>query len=252
MLAQTMPYRPGRFVIAAISLLAIPLIAMQLTDEVNWSATDFLAGGVLLVVPAVFYELAVRRPLGLVYRAAVFHALASLLLLTWANVAVGFVGEPGNAVNLLFFAVPVIAVGGAVAARLDPRGMAVSLLAAAAALLAAGGVAVLQGIDPPLQIMGLTVFFAALLVGPAHLFRVAAREPAAADSAPDGLQSSTGLRLQLRLSMLLTVYGAVLLVMMAVVEGGPGAIPLGAVVGGLAWHAIAHLRLRRLQRSSER
>jgi hypothetical protein len=247
-----MPYRPGRVVLTAISLLAIPLFAMQLTDQVNWSPTDFLAAGVLLVVPAVLYELAARRALGLVYRAAVFHALASLLLLTWANVAVGFVGEPGNAVNLLFFAVPVIAVGGAVAAKMQPRGMAVSLLVAAAALLAAGGVAVLQADDPPLQVMGLTVFFAALLVGPAHLFRAASREAAAADSGRVGLQSSAGLRLQLRLSMLLTVYGALLLVIMAVVEGEPGAIPLGAVVGGIGWHTVTQYRLRRLQRGSER
>jgi hypothetical protein len=243
--AQTMPYRPGRFVLAAISLLAVPLVAMQVTDEVVWSPGDFLLAGMLLVAPAVLYELAARRPRSLTYRVALLHTLGSLLLLVWGTLAVGFVGEPENSVNVLFLGIPLVVAVGAMVSRLQAAGMAVTMVVAAAALLAAAGVGAGQGEVPVLEVTALGVLFAALLLGPAWLFRVAAGQAPGGPGAEGGLFGSEGLRLQARLSALLALYGVVLLVMMAVVEGEPGAIPLAAVLGGAGWHAVVRRRMRR-------
>ena len=41
-------------------ILAIPLIAMQFTSEVNWDETDFIVMGVLLSITGIFIEIVTR------------------------------------------------------------------------------------------------------------------------------------------------------------------------------------------------
>jgi LPXTG-motif cell wall-anchored protein len=42
-------------------LLLVPLVAMQFTDEVVWTLSDFIVVGVLLTTIGVAFELAARR-----------------------------------------------------------------------------------------------------------------------------------------------------------------------------------------------
>lgn len=42
-------------------VLSLPLVAMQLTDEVVWTAQDFVAAGILLTMIGVAAEVALRR-----------------------------------------------------------------------------------------------------------------------------------------------------------------------------------------------
>lgn len=61
-LAQTPNTRPFRiaFAVVALALLAVPLIAMQFTSEVNWTAFDFAFGAAMFLALGVVIELAIR------------------------------------------------------------------------------------------------------------------------------------------------------------------------------------------------
>ncbi len=47
-------------VAAALSLLLVPFIAMKFTNEVNWTALDFITMGVMLICTGIGVEIALR------------------------------------------------------------------------------------------------------------------------------------------------------------------------------------------------
>ena len=51
-------------------VLLVPLVGMQVTDEVKWSLFDFVLAGVLLGRTGLLLELALRRPRNIAYRVA--------------------------------------------------------------------------------------------------------------------------------------------------------------------------------------
>lgn len=112
-------------------VLLSPLIAMQFTDEVRWSAADFAVAAVLLLTSCAGMELALRRSAAPLYLFASGLALFAGLLQVWANLAVGIIGEPANPANLAFFAVPLFALVGGLLVQLRPAGLSVVMLATA-------------------------------------------------------------------------------------------------------------------------
>lgn len=78
------------------SLLLIPLIAMQFTDEVNWTPLDFVIAGVLLLVTGLIFDLVIRKVKNIKYRIAILIILLLGLFLIWAELAVGIFGTPFN------------------------------------------------------------------------------------------------------------------------------------------------------------
>jgi uncharacterized membrane protein YesL len=80
-------------VLAAAFILLVPLLAMQLTDEVAWSLGDFVVAGALLVGTGLTYVMSTRKVSNIRYRAVVAVALAVALLLVWVELAVGIVGN---------------------------------------------------------------------------------------------------------------------------------------------------------------
>lgn len=156
----------------AAALLAVPLVAMQFTREVDWDGSDFLVMGGLLAATCGAVEVGLRRSRDLRYRAAVGLAGLAGLLLVWANLAVGVIGEGAHAANLAIFGVPLVTLGGACLARFRPRGMAAALAVTAAAQAAFVPVAVRAGDDA--AIVPLLVFVAMWLAS-AALFLAAAR-----------------------------------------------------------------------------
>jgi hypothetical protein len=159
--------------VAALVLLA-PLVAMQFTEEVNWTLSDFIFAGVLLFGALGLYEVTVRKTGNTVYRAGVGAGLAAAVLLLWANAAVGITD---GAADPLYVAVPAVAIAGAIIARFRARGMARAMFAAALAQALIGVIALLAGMVPAynsaFEILGITGFFAALFVGAGLLFRKA-------------------------------------------------------------------------------
>lgn len=165
---------------AAAFLLLLPLVAMQFTDEVNWTTADFVVFGAMLACAGGAFELAARMTRNTAYRAAVGVALAAAFLLVWANGAVGIIGSEDNPANLMFGGVLAVGLLGAAVARFRPQGMARALVVTALAQALVAVVAAVAGMG---YIFVATAFFGALWLGSAWLFRRAALEPAAAGAA---------------------------------------------------------------------
>lgn len=154
------------------ALMLTPAVAMQFTDEVNWTVGDFLVAFLMLGSVGLAVELTVRANPAWSYRAGMGIVLAACFLTTWINLAVGIVGNEDNPVNTLFFFAPLTAIAGSVLSGFRARGMAVAVTLAAIVQLgvmlyiwAAG-----QGFP-----VGVTLFFGTLWLVAAALFRQAAR-----------------------------------------------------------------------------
>jgi hypothetical protein len=169
-------WRVAAWSTAAIILL-LPLLAMQVTGEVNWTASDFIFAGILILSVGIPLELAVRKTSNTAYRAAAGLALAGAFLLVWVNAAVGITDSEADAWYLVAIAVGIV---GALVAHFRPAGMAWAMVTVALAVAMVGMIALATGVVPAhnsaFRILAITAFLAALFVGSALLFREAARE----------------------------------------------------------------------------
>ena len=80
--------------ITSLVILFIPLIAMQFTDEVNWTIFDFVIAGILLIGTGLVCEFTLRKIKKTKYRIAIILAILVILFLIWAELAVGIFGSP--------------------------------------------------------------------------------------------------------------------------------------------------------------
>jgi dipeptide/tripeptide permease len=79
---------------APVVLLCIPLIGNFTSKEFNWSVGDFGIAAVLLFGTAFLIDLIQRIIKNRTYKILVSVAILLLLLLTWAELAVGIFGTP--------------------------------------------------------------------------------------------------------------------------------------------------------------
>ena len=114
------------------------------------------------------------------YRSAIGVALAAAFILVWLSLGVGIIGRDGDPANLMYFGVVAVGIIGAILARLQPSGMARTMLAMAVAqaLVTAIALAARLGLpySGPLEILLLNGFFVALFAGSAWLFQRGARK----------------------------------------------------------------------------
>jgi hypothetical protein len=75
-------------------LLLIPLIAMQFSNEINWSIMDFLVAGVLLFGTGLTIEFVFRKVKSRKNRILICVFILLLFLLLWIELAVGVFGSP--------------------------------------------------------------------------------------------------------------------------------------------------------------
>jgi hypothetical protein len=171
------PWRPLGWTVVA-GLLLLPLVAMQFTDEVDWSGGDFLAAALLLGGTGLLIEVAVRQSQDLAYRLASAGALLTALLLLWVNLAVGVIGAEDNPANAWYLAIYVVGILGAAVSRLRAKGLAVTM--AAMALTQAGITALAIARDAggewagPAELLFANGFFIVLWGISAVLFALAA------------------------------------------------------------------------------
>lgn len=90
----TQKNRLGIILFSIAFLLFIPLVAMQFTDQVDWSLFDFLIMGILLLGTGLMIELVLRNVKKLKYRLVLCGAILFVFLLIWAELAVGIFGIP--------------------------------------------------------------------------------------------------------------------------------------------------------------
>ena len=147
---------------------------MQFTAEVNWTLSDFVVFGSMLVAACGAYELAARVARSSAYRVAAGVAIGTGFLLVWINLAVGIIGSEHNPANLMFGGVLAVAIVGARVARLQPGGMARALNATALAQVLVALIVLIAGWGYDAAV--LAGLFAAPWLTSAALFRKAARE----------------------------------------------------------------------------
>ena len=75
-------------------ILSIPLIAMRFTKEVNWTLSDFLIMGILLFITTFTIDFVLKKFKTLKSRLILVVATLALLVLVWAELAVGIFGSP--------------------------------------------------------------------------------------------------------------------------------------------------------------
>jgi hypothetical protein len=172
------PWRVAGWSIPVL-LLMLPAVAMQFTDEVNWTGSDFLFAAVLFGSVGVAFELIARKSDSLAFRFGAGLAVIAAFLTIWANGAVGMIGSEGNPYNLVFGAVLFIALIGSVLARFEPGGMVRAMAVTAIAQVVAGAIGLAA--DPLGAVFSMG--FGGLWLLSAALFWNSARDEGRADAA---------------------------------------------------------------------
>jgi len=67
---------------------------MQITDEVNWTITDFIIAGSLLIGTGLLSEIVMRKIKNINYKVGLIVVILIILILTWIELAVGIFGTP--------------------------------------------------------------------------------------------------------------------------------------------------------------
>ena len=142
----------------AAGLLALPAVAMQFTDEVDWTGGDFLFAAIMFTTIGGLLELAARVSASLAYRVGSAMAVGTGFLTIWITLAVGIVG---------------MAICVAVAALGDPRALARGMRATAVFQGLVCLVHVIDAIYPAVLIDG---FFTMTWLTAGALFARAAKE----------------------------------------------------------------------------
>jgi hypothetical protein len=80
-----------RVALATAFILLLPLVAMQITDEVDWGLADFAFAGALLGGTGLLLQLAARKPRNIAYRGAATAIAVAAIVLGEADDAPGLV-----------------------------------------------------------------------------------------------------------------------------------------------------------------
>ena len=76
-------------------IVLIPFIAMQFTSEVNWSLSDFVVMGGLIFITGLLSEFVLIKVKDPVQRISLVVLIIFVLLVVWADLAVGIFNIPG-------------------------------------------------------------------------------------------------------------------------------------------------------------
>ncbi len=116
-----------RVILGTALLLSIPLLGNW-----PWTFSDFVFMGVLLFGAGMTFVLVISQSGAMSYKIAGGLAVLASLVLVWGNAAVGLIGDD-NSANLMYAAVILIGIIGAILARLQAHGMMQTLFAMAVA-----------------------------------------------------------------------------------------------------------------------
>jgi len=77
-----------------LALLCIPLLAMQFSGDVRWSVADFVLAGFLLFFSGLLVQFIQNKVSKCSWRIRLIFVVVFLLLLLWAELAVGLFDSP--------------------------------------------------------------------------------------------------------------------------------------------------------------
>lgn len=89
--------KTNRFLIILLivgALLLIPFIATQFSNEVVWTASDFIIMGILLLVTGLGIDLVLRKVSSSKNRLIMGGIILAVFFMIWAELAVGVFGTP--------------------------------------------------------------------------------------------------------------------------------------------------------------
>jgi hypothetical protein len=75
-------------------LLLLPLVGMFISDKVNWSLSDFLIMGLLILSLSFGIKHILRATLTYKYKALFIALFLLVFMLIWVELAVGIFGSP--------------------------------------------------------------------------------------------------------------------------------------------------------------
>lgn len=75
--------------LVTVLLLLVPLVATQVTDEVDWAGGDFVVAAALIFAAGSAIVLGMRRVSSRAARAMIVAIVMLLLAVTWAQLALG-------------------------------------------------------------------------------------------------------------------------------------------------------------------
>jgi peptidoglycan/LPS O-acetylase OafA/YrhL len=121
-----------RVALGALAVLMVPLVASQFVEDWNWPVGAFVRVYVLFFMTGMVFALVARRMGVWSYKAGVGLALVAGFALGWSTMVQ--VADSGHPERLWYHSVLVVGVIGACLARLNARGLALTLFAMAATL----------------------------------------------------------------------------------------------------------------------
>ena len=77
------------FALATLAVLAVPAIAMQFSEDVQWGPFDFAIIGILLFGAGFLYELVARKVTSRTHRVALGLGFLVAVGVIWVELAVG-------------------------------------------------------------------------------------------------------------------------------------------------------------------
>ena len=158
---------------SALALLLLPALAMQFSDDVQWTGFDFVVAAIILGVTGIAAEIGVRMARN--WPHLIGYALATFagFFTVWSNLAVGIIGAEGEPVNMGFFVMILLGAIAAFATRLRPMALAHITGVIAVGQIVQGLVAT-QVMPGHLVEWGILALFAALWLAASLFFRRAA------------------------------------------------------------------------------
>lgn len=167
---------------ATVLILLIPFVAMQFTNEVDWSMTDFIIAGILIFCTGLAIVTLIRLSTNIVYKAGVMLAIGATFLLIWANLAVGLIGSGPNPGNLMYVGVLAVIIVSTIRSRFTARGMTLAMFAAAITIVLVASIALLANMQnypgsSVFEIIIVNAFFAGLFTVSGLLFHYVVKLP---------------------------------------------------------------------------
>lgn len=121
-----------RVALVALGLLMVPLVASRVVDGWNWRPSAFVIVYVLFFGTGMAYALIARKMGAWSYKVGVGVALVAGFALGWSNMV--HVADSENPANLVYYSVLAVGSVGALLARLEVRGLSLTLFAMAVTL----------------------------------------------------------------------------------------------------------------------
>ncbi len=164
-----------------LAVLSIPFVAMQSGGNVNWTAFDFLAAGLILAFVFSTIELVSKKSNNLYYRLGPIVSVFTAAFMLVSVSAVSLIGSVGEPANLVYYGVFVALIITSILAKFKPKSMAVAMSSITGLLIFITIIAIALGWQNLLgsslfEVVAVNGFFGVLFAISAGLFYISSSQ----------------------------------------------------------------------------